>query len=201
MTGDETNAPVPDDDAPYYAYKPSLMGAPWEFWLRPATLAWRTGRHEGEIPYRDILSVRLTYRPMTMQTRRFVTMIRSASGPRLVIASSSWRSMVEHANQLEAYSAFVRALNERLAKAGSAARFQAGLPAPLYWPGLAAFLVIAVTTAALVVRALVLGEWTAAALIGGFLALFAWHSGGFFDRNRPRDYRPDVPPEKLVPPN
>ena len=44
-----------------------------------------------------------------------------------------------------------------------------------------------------------LGEWTAAALIGAFVALFAWHSGGFFDRNRPRDYRPNALPDKLVP--
>ena len=190
------------EEAPHYAFKPSLMGAPWEFWLRPHALAWRTGMHEGEIPYRDITSVRLTYRPMTMQTRRFVAMIRSAGGPRLVIASSSWRSMVEHANQIGAYSAFMRALHQRLAdRGGGAVRFQAGLPAPLYWPGLAAFLVIAGTTAALAVRALILGEWAAAALIGGFVALFAWHSGGFFDRNRPRTYRPDALPDKLVPPN
>jgi hypothetical protein len=107
--------------------------------------------------------------------------------------------MVEHANQLEGYSAFVRALHERLACAGSTATFRAGLPAPIYWPGLAAFLVIAVTTVALAVRALMLGEWTAAALIGAFAGVFVWHSGGFFDRNRPRDYRPDAMPDKLVP--
>jgi hypothetical protein len=200
MMGDETSVvAAPDEDAPYYAYKPSLMGAAWEFWLRPAGLGWRTGGYEGEIPYRDIQSVRLSYRPMTMQTRRFVTILPAARAPRLVIASSSWRSMVEHANQLEGYSAFVRALHERLACAGSTATFRAGLPAPIYWAGLAAFLVIAVTTVALAVRALMLGEWVAAALIGAFVGVFAWHSGGFFDRNRPRDYRPDAVPVKLVP--
>jgi hypothetical protein len=189
-----------DEGAPYYAYKPSLMGAPWEYWLRPQGLAWRSGRFEGEIPYRDIVSVRLAYRPLTLQTRRFVTMIRSTSGPRLVIASSSWRSMVEHGNQLADYSAFVRALHRRLVETGGAAQFRAGLPALLYWPGFAAFLAIALTTVGLAGRALLVGEWAAALLIGCFIGLFIWQSGGFFDRNLPRTYRPDAPPDKLLPP-
>ena len=38
--------PGPSDD-PLYSYKPSLMGAAWEFRLRPDVLEWRMGRHEG----------------------------------------------------------------------------------------------------------------------------------------------------------
>ena len=88
-----------------------------------------------------------------------------------------------------------------IAKSGGAAEFRAGLPALLYWPGLLAFLAISRSRRlALAVRALLVGEWAAAALIGGFFALFVWQSGGFFDRNRPGDYRPDAVPEKLVPP-
>jgi len=135
-----------------------------------------------------------------MQTRRFVTAIRAKGGPRLVISSTSWRSLVEQGSQLETYSAFVRDLHARIAASGGAAEFRGGLPALLYWPGLLAFLAISLATAGLAVRAVLVGEWAAAALIGGFFGLFMWESGRFFDRNRPGDYRPGDLPEKLVPP-
>lgn len=200
MMSNGMRPPAPEEQQPYYSYKPSLVGAPWEFWLRPKGVAWRVGRQEGETAYRDISSVRLSYRPMTMQTHRFLTEIRSAGGPRLIISSSSWRNMVEQGNQLDSYSVFVRDLHARIAKSGGAAQFRAGVPALLYWPGLLAFLAISLATAGLAVRALLVDEWAAAALIGGFFALFVWQSGTFFDRNRPGDYRPDAVPDKLAPP-
>jgi len=199
MMPSQTGEPAPLEE-PHYAHKPSLVGAPWEFWLRPHGLGWRVGRHEGETPYRDIASVRLSYRPMTMQTRRFLTEIRVKGGPRLKVSSSSWRSMVEQGSQLEPYSAFVRDLHARIAQSGAATEFRAGMPALLYWPGLLAFLGISVATAGLLVRAAHLGEWAAAGLIAAFFALFAWQSGNFFHRNRPGEYRPDAVPDKLVPP-
>jgi hypothetical protein len=198
MTPDETNPSVPPG-SPYYGYKPSLLGAPWEFWLQPDGLGWRAGRYEGVTPYRDITSVRLSYRPTTLQTRRFITEIRAKGGPRLTISSTSARSLVEQSNQIETYSAFVRDLHARIARSGGAAQFRAGFPALLYWPGLVAFLTISLATVALAMRALVAGEWAAVALIGCFLGLFVWQSGGFFDRNRPREYRPDAIPDKLLP--
>lgn len=198
MTPDETG-PFASPDTPYYGYKPSLLGAPWEFWLQPHGLGWRAGRYEGVTPYRDITGVRLSYRPTTMQTRRFITEIRAKGGPRLVISSTSSRSLVEQANQIESYSSFVRDLHARIAGSGGAAEFRAGFPPLLYWPGLLAFLTISLATVALMVRALLVGEWAAVALIGGFLGLFLWQSGGFFDRNRPRGYRPDAIPDKLLP--
>jgi hypothetical protein len=196
------DAPEPNGppESQYYGYKPSLLGAPWEFWLRPDGLAWQAGRHQGVTPYRDIVSVRLAYRPTTMQTRRFITEIRTRGGPRLVISSTSWRSLVEQGSQLESYSAFVRDLHARIAASGGAAEFRAGLPALLYWPGLTAFLAISLATVGLAMRALVVGEWAAAALIGAFFGLFMWESGRFFHRNRPGEYHPDAVPEKLVPP-
>lgn len=184
---------------PYYSYKPSLMGAPWEFWLRPDVLEWRVGRHQGRTPYGNIMRVRLSYRPITMQTNRFLTELWSTEGPRLTIASSSWQSMVEQGSQIGAYGAFVRELHARLVAAGARAHFQAGISGFLYWPGLAAFAGVVLATVILVVRALVLLEWPAVALLGGFLALFLWYSGRFFLRNRPRPYRPDAVPVELVP--
>jgi hypothetical protein len=188
-----------DGDGPAYSYKPSLLGAPWEFRLTPDAIEWRVGPHHGYTPYTRIARIRLSFRPVTMQTRRFVTEIWPAGGPRLSIASASWRSLVEQQAQDQAYGAFVRELHRRLAAADVRASFVTGSPAILYWPGLAVFVGVSFGLAALTLHALRIGAWTGAAFVGGFLGLFVWQSGAYFRRNRPGTYRPDAPPDKLVP--
>ena len=186
-------------DDPVYVYKPSLMGAPWELRLRPDALAWQVGRHEGRIPYARIRRVRLSFRPVTMQTRRFITEIWPVDGPRLTIASTSWRSLVEQGAQDDAYGAFVKELHRRIAASGAQAAFEAGSPPLLYWPGLAIFAVGALGLAALTVRALSAEAYAGAAFVAAFLGLFLWQSGNYFWRNRPGTYRPDALPNELVP--
>jgi hypothetical protein len=198
MPDDQTRLSNSGED-PVYIHKPSLMGAPWELRLRPEALAWRTGRHEGRIPYGRITRVRLSFRPVTMQTRRFVAEVWSAGGPRLSIASTSWRSMVEQEAQDQAYGAFVRELHRRIAAAGAAVAYDRGSPPLLYWPGLAVFAGVVVGFAVLIVRALEIGAYAGAAVVGAFLALFGWQSGNYFWRNRPGRYRPDALPKALVP--
>jgi hypothetical protein len=182
-----------------YAYKPSLLGAPWEFRLTPDALEWQAGRRRGRVPYGRISRIRLSFRPVTMQTRRFVTEIWWPGGPRLSIASSSWRSPLEQVAQDRDYGAFVRALNARLAVAGADASFETGVPAILYWPGLVVFAGVTVALTVLAVRALAAGAATGAALVAAFFAFFIWQSGAYFRRNRPGRYRPEAPPPQLVP--
>jgi hypothetical protein len=192
-----------------YSYKPSLMGAAFEFRLRPEALEWRKGRHEGRTPYGRIARVRLSFRPMTMQMRRFVTEIWPADGPKLTIASTTWRSLVEQSAQDDAYGAFIRELHRRmvnqslvdqsLAAAPAQASFETGMSPILYWPGLVLFAGASVGFLVLTVRALELAAYGGAALIGGFLILSLWQSGVYFRRNRPGRYRPEAPPRYLVP--
>jgi hypothetical protein len=204
---------------PHYAHKPSLMGAAWEFCLRPDALEWRTGGRQGRIPYGRITRVRLSFRPLTMQSRRFITEIWSGGAPRLAIVSTSWRSLVENAAQDEAYGAFVRELHRRIAAADhqdpfaqrspaqhlpaqhlpAQVSFEAGVPPMLYWPGLVVFAIVGLGLAALTVRALQVAQFAGAAVVGGFFGLFLWQSGGYFRRNRPGRYRPDALPKELVP--
>ena len=198
-TPDDQALPPDSGEDPVYIHKPSLMGAPWELRLRPEALEWRTGRHEGRIPYGRVTRVRLSFRPVTMQTRRFIAEVWSAGGPRLSIASTSWRSMVEQASQDQAYGAFVRELHRRIAAAGVTPAYDCGSPALLYWPGLAVFVGVVVGFAALIVRALDTGAYSGAAVVGAFFALFVWQSGTYFWRNRPGHYRPDALPTELVP--
>lgn len=198
MPDDATRRSDPAAD-PVYIHKPSLMGAPWELRLRPEALEWRTGRHEGRIAYARVTRVRLSFRPVTMQTRRFLAEVWSAGGPRLSIASTSWRSMVEQAAQDQAYGAFMRELHRRIAAAGAAPAFDRGSPALLYWPGLAVFVGVVAGFAVLIVQALDIGAYGGAAVVGAFFALFAWQGGTYFRRNRPGRYRPDALPADLVP--
>jgi hypothetical protein len=186
-------------DDPVYVHKPSLMGAAWELRLRPDVLEWHAGRHQGHIAYGRIARIRLSYRPVTMAPQRFVTEIWPREGARLTIASTTWRSMIEQARQDQAYGAFIRELHRRIVFAGAAASFETGSPPVLYWPGLAVFTGAGVAIAALTVRALQIGAFTAAAFVGAFLVVFLWQSGAYFRRNRPGRYRPDDLPADLVP--
>jgi len=186
-------------DPTAYTYKASLLGAPWRFRLAPDALDWEVGARHGRIPYGDIRRVRLSFRPVNMQTYRFLAEIWPASGSKITIASSSWRSMFDQERQDADYSAFVLELHRRLAAAGAATAFDSGSPPLLYWPGLAIFAGVALALAALTVLALRHASWAGGAVIGGLLLLFLWQASSFFKRNRPGTYRAEAVPRALLP--
>jgi hypothetical protein len=194
---DGTDATEPS--TAFYAYKPSLMGRPWEFRLTRDALEWQIGRYQGRTPYASVARIRLSFRPVTMQTRRFVAEIWPIDGPRLVIASSSWKSIIEQEGQDRAYGAFIRELHRRIAASGARVAFETGSSAIRYWLGLAVFVIVSLGLAVLTVRALQAAAWPAVAIIGGMLCLFVWQSGNYFRRNRPGRYRPEALPEHVVP--
>ena len=182
-----------------YAYKPSLMGAPFEFRLMPDALEWRKGGSSGRTPYGRIRRIRLAFRPMTMQNYRFVTEVWIADGPKLQISSTSWKSLVDHERFDAGYRTFVTELCRRVGEAGGQTLFQVGSPALLYWPGVLVFTGAALALAALIVRALQESAWGGAAFIAAFLALFLWQAGTFFRRNRPGVFSPNAVPEAVLP--
>lgn len=186
-------------DGAVYAYKPSLMGAPWEFRLQPDRLVWVAGSRTGGIPYRDIQRVRLSYRPVSMQSYRFLAEIWSPGAPKLTIASSSWRGMLEQARLDQPYRDFILALHQRIAAAKGSPQLDAGSHPYLYWPGFVVFGLIAFGVAALLVRAMHQDEWPATLFLVGFFALLLWQIGGFFRRNRPRRYEANAIPDEVLP--
>jgi hypothetical protein len=186
-------------DTVSYSFKPSLLGAPHEFTLTPASLEWRVGRHAGRIPYEAIRRVRLSFRPVTLASQRYLAEIWADATPKLRIASTSWRSMVEQQRQDAAYAAFITALHLRLAERGPARSLHAGASPWLYWPGIAVFVGVALGLAFLLVRSLQAEQMRAAAFVAAFLALFLWQIGIFFQRNRPRRYRAEAVPSAVLP--
>lgn len=191
--------PTAFEDLPTYVFKPSLMGAGQAFRLHEDALEWQIGRHTGRIPYGEIRRVRLSFRPVTMASRRFLAEVWSPNAPKLQIASTSWRSMVEVARQDAQYADFIGALHERLHRAGSKAAFETGTPPWLYWLGVVTFAGVTLALAVLAVRGLQTGAYAGAAFVVAFLAFSLWQIGDFFRRNRPGTYSADAVPRQVLP--
>ncbi len=184
-----------------YSYRPSLLGAPWEFTLTEHGMNWSAGGRSGRVRYRDVRRLRLSFKPVSMQTHRFLTEIWAEGAPKLEIVSSSWKSMVEQERRDGPYAAFVAELHARIAREGGPVpvRYDQGASPLVYWPGLVLYTVVALALAAVFVRALEVHAIGGAAFIGAFVALFLWQGGNFFRRNRPGTYRPEALPKELMP--
>jgi hypothetical protein len=182
-----------------YSFQPSVLGAGRTFRVSDRAITWDAGRRSGQVALSGVERVRMSYRPATLQTHRFVTEIWSSEAPKLTILSSSWKSMVELVDRGDEYGAFIIELHRRLIAAGSRARFEAGIHPLPYWIGCAVFLASALGFAALAGRAAMAGAGLGALLIVVFLLLFFWQVGNIFYRNRPGSYRPEALPPLLLP--
>jgi hypothetical protein len=188
-----------DDAGSTYAFKPSVVGGWCTFTLKPDGLHWQIGARGGRVRYERIRAVRLSFRPVTMQSRRFVTEIWSTDNPKIQIVSVSWRSVVEQVRQDGPYSDFVTELHRRLAACGSAAQFTTGLPAISYWFGVLTFVAVLVAMAVVMLRTARLEQWSASAIVAAIFAVFALQIGNYFRRNKPSRYRPDAIPREVLP--
>ena len=195
----DSNPATPPGGDLSYSYRPSLLGAPWSFRLTSGAILSEKGRHSIGTPYDSVTRVRMSFRPVTMQSQRFLTEIWAKGSPKLTLTSASWKSMVEQERLDQPYIAFVRALHKRIAATGAPVRYEAGLNPPLYWISVAVSAATALGLAALTLRAIQLQSWVAAAMVGVFLALFTWQVGNYLRRNRPGQYRPDALPANLLP--
>jgi hypothetical protein len=182
-----------------YAYKASLIGAAHQFELTDEGLSWRIGGKSGIWLYADIAAIRLSYRPVSMQSRRFRADIENADGGRLAIISTSWQTAALMAPQDQDYRAFITQLHARMQQVGSNAALIGGLGPRSYAAAIVFLTLVAVAISGLLVRALATGEWAGAMFLVGFAALFGWQIGGFVGRNRPRTYPFDHLPEALLP--
>lgn len=197
-TGNEVLPPAADDDLTY-SFKPSMMGGMCAFRLAPDGLYWQVGRQSGHMPYRAIRRIRLSFKPVSLATYRFITEIWSDLAPKLTVASTSWRSIVEQERHDALYAAFVRELNRRIARAGGAPTFHTGSPPLLYWPGVVILVLLAAMLPFMLMSAFASGAMGGVAIVGGVMLVFFYQLGIFFWRNRPGVYRPDAVPSAVLP--
>jgi hypothetical protein len=186
-----------------YAYKASLIGSAHRFELTDAGLAWQIGGKSGVWPYAGISEIRLSYRPVSMQSRRFRADIESASQGvsqgHLVLFSISWQTAALMAPQDQDYRVFITQLHARMKQAGSNAVLVGGLRPRIYAAAIVLLVLLAIAMTGLLVRAIATGELAGILFLLGFAALFIWQVGGFVRRNRPRAYTFDNLPMALLP--
>ena len=182
-----------------YAYKASLISSAYQFELTDAGLSWQMGRRSGVWPYADIASIRLSYRPMSMQSRRFRADIDRAGGERIAILSTTWQTVSLMTPQDQDYRAFVIELHRRMKEAGSKASLIGGIGTVTYAMAVAVLVLLAIAMIGLFVRALATSEFTGALFLVGMAVWFAWTIGGFIKRNRPRGYSFEALPATLLP--
>jgi len=182
-----------------YSYKASLIGSAYRFDLTRDGIEWQVGGKAGLWRYSEIAAVRLSFRPMSMQSRRFRCDIDHVNGQRIAVMSTTWQTVALMTPQDETYRAFILELHARLAAAGSRAELVGGLKRVPYALGIALLTAVAIAVAGLLARAIATGEWGGALFLVGFIALFGWQIGGFMHRNRPRRYRFDDVPRELLP--
>ena len=196
MTIDLPNDPAVDVR---YAYKASLVGAARQFELTDAGLAWRVSGKSDVWPYRAISAIRLSYRPVSMQSHRFRADIEHSGGGRLLLLSTSWQTAALMAPQSKDYRDFMMELHRRMAEAGSTAVLSGGLGPRIYAAALIFLTLLAVSMAGLLVRAVGTGEFAGVLFLIGFTILFGWQVGGFIRRNRPQAYTFAHLPGALLP--
>ena len=182
-----------------YAYRASLIGSAHRFALEDDWISWQAGRRSGRWRYADIAVVRMSYRPMSMQSRRFRTDIGHRGGGCIIVMSTTWQTVTLMVAQDKDYRAFILELHRRLAEQDARVTLVGGLKPALYFAGSGVLALLSVSMAGLLVRALVTGEWAGALFIVGLSALFGWQIGGFMRRNRPRAYTIDALPQELLP--
>ena len=195
MTSDLSNEAVTNR----YAYKAALIGAARQFDLTDEGFSWKVGGKSGVWRYADIAAVRLSYRPSSMQPRRFRADIELGDRQRVSILSTSWQTVTLMTPQDRDYTAFITQLHARMQRAGSKAALVGGLKSGLYIAGAVVVALVAISITGLLVRALATGEFSGALFLVGFAALFGWQIGGFMRRNRPQTYTFDQLPKILLP--
>jgi hypothetical protein len=182
-----------------YAYKASLIGAAHEFELTENGLSWERAGRSGVWPYADISAIRLSFRPVSMQSRRFRADVENADGKRIAIFSTSWQTAALMATQDHDYRAFIVELHKRMRQAGGRAALIGGLGPRIYAAAVGVLMLVVIAMLALFVRAVATHQFSGALFLVGFAALFTWQVGGFIGRNRPRTYTFDDLPAALLP--
>lgn len=182
-----------------YSYKASLVGSACQFELTDAGLSWRVGSRSGVWPYADIASVRLSYRPMSMQPRRFRADIEKTGSGRISIFSTTWQTVTLMSPQDQDYRAFIVELHRRMQQSGSKAALLGGIGTMTYGAAVAIVGLLAVAMIGLLWRALATSEFTGALFLVTIAIWFMWTIGGFIRRNRPRRYTFERLPDALLP--
>jgi len=86
------------------------------------------GRPERRLPWSAVRRVRLSFAPTRLKQRRYVMVLRFASGEKLQLDNMHWAGFGDFKDRSESYRAFVLAAVERIVALAPEARGHAGEP-------------------------------------------------------------------------
>lgn len=182
-----------------YAYKASLITSAQQFELDQSALSWRITGRSGTWPLSTIAAIRLSWRPVSMQSKRYRADIVNDRGERITMYSTTWQTITLMEPQDSGYRDFILSLHRRLGAIGSQAAFSAGLSPLVFRGGMLVLGCVALAIVAMIIRAAWIGLWVGGVFVLAFAALFVWQTRVYMSRNRPRSYLPDAVPEDLLP--
>lgn len=176
--------PAADMAVTEYSFRPGLAGGDQVCRLTRDGFVWEAGGRSRLIPYRDIMSVRLSYRPGNLVSNRFIAEIWPREGGKITLVSVSVAGPVSFENRGAAYTAFVTEFGRRMEEAQPGFRFEMGMPLWRWW---SAVVFAGVTLCAFVCfigYAIKAGDIKLLLVVLAFGALFFWQVGSILFRNR-----------------
>ncbi len=188
------------DDGPLaYQHRAKPYAPEARFELKPDHVAITQGARKGDFPYRDIVMVRLTYRPRNVANEGYQAKLYRRDRKTASLTNLSWTSLVDMERRDADYRAFVRELIQRIAAANPGVVLRAGMPAWLH--GVTALFGVLSVLALVIIagQALVQGSWPMALLTGALGVYFFWWSARYLGRNRPRGFSPEAIPADVMP--
>ena len=189
------------DDRPLATYshraKPYAQEA--EFRLFDDHMHVDQGRRSGDFPYRDIVLIRLTYRPRNTTNEGYMAKLYRRDKRTVSLTNLSWKSLVDMERQDGPYRRFVERLIGEVHAANPNVLLQAGMPGWLHMITSAAGLIAIIALCIVTGQAVLNGAWPVALLTGALAAYFAWWTVRFLGRNRPRGFTVDRIPADVLP--
>jgi hypothetical protein len=150
-------------------------------------------------PYRDVVSVRLSYAPSRADSVRYRCDLRLRSGQRLAILSTHYAGIANFEDRGATYVPFVRSLVDRVAVANPHASFRSGKSPIAYWAEhiflLAMVAVLVVLLSAVGLSSIMGLVWVKLLIILGSIPLLL----AYTRKNWPRRFKPDAIPSDVLP--
>ncbi|MEP2774831.1 MAG: hypothetical protein ABJQ29_14730 [Luteolibacter sp.] len=156
------------------------------------------GQTDIPIPLAHITTVRLSYEPSRMQTRRYRCRLYSALGLSAMIQNDSYKGFADFEDRSDSYNSLVRLLILRIASINPQCIFKSGTSQLSWW---AQAIMIAVIFGILILVSILLYTAIGALVIIKLLiiALFIPTLIRWFMKNRPHAFDPKDIPEGLLP--
>jgi hypothetical protein len=188
------------DSAPItYQHRAKPYAPEAHFVLEDDHVAITQGSRSGNFPYRDIVLVRLLYKPRNTTNEGYQAKIYRRDRKTAALTNLSWKSLVDLERQDEDYSRFISALIGRIVAANPAVVLEAGMPRLLHSLTMAAGVIAVLALIVVSVQAVRNGSLPVALLTGALTLYLGWWARRYLGSNRPRRFSPAGIPSDVMP--